>query len=74
MENVNAFHLLGEPWEWKTSGAKVIFKNKLNGGRPSGVVVKFVCSASAAHGSPVQIPGVDKRTMHQAMLWQVSHI
>ena len=29
-------------------------KNENFGGWPSGVVVKFVCSASAAHGSRVQ--------------------
>ena len=28
-------------------------------GLPSGTVVKFACSASAARGSPVQIPGAD---------------
>ena len=40
------------------------------GGRPSGVVVKFAHSASAALGSRVRIPGMDVRTVHQAMLWQ----
>ena len=39
-------------------------------GWPGGVVVKFVCSALAAQGSRVQIPGVDLHTTHQAMLWQ----
>ena len=29
------------------------------GGRPGGAAVKFARSASAAWGSPVQIPGVD---------------
>ena len=28
-------------------------------GRPGGAAVKFACSASAARGSPVQIPGAD---------------
>ena len=38
------------------------------GGWPSGVVVKFAHSALAARGSQVQIPGVDLRLAHQAML------
>ena len=29
------------------------------GSRPSGAAVKFACSASAALGSPVRIPGTD---------------
>ena len=33
-------------------------------------VVEFVCSASVAQGSQVQIPGVDLYTAHQAILWQ----
>ena len=39
-------------------------------GRPAGVVVQFSCSASAARGSQVWIPGIDLHTTHQAMLWQ----
>ena len=39
------------------------------GGQASGIVVKVVCSASAAQGSQVQIPGTDPYTAHQAMLW-----
>ena len=38
-------------------------------GWPSGVVVKFVCLASAARHSWVQIPGTDIHITHQAMLW-----
>ena len=38
-------------------------------GRPGGAVVKFMCSASAARGSQVQIPDVDLHTTHQAKLW-----
>ena len=38
-------------------------------GWPGGVVVNFVCPASAALGSQVQILGVDLHTAHQAMLW-----
>ena len=41
---------------------------------PHGQVVKFMHSASAARGSPVQILGTDLHTAHQAMLWQVFHI
>ena len=48
-------------------------KNKYQG-QPDGVVVRFVCSASAAWGSPVEVPGVDLCTTHQAMLWQAYHI
>ena len=33
-------------------------------------MVKFVCSALAAWGVRVQIPGVDLHIAHQAMLWQ----
>ena len=36
--------------------------------------VKSTCSALAAQGSPVRIPGVDIRTAYRAMLWQGSHI
>ncbi|XP_058403315.1 5-phosphohydroxy-L-lysine phospho-lyase isoform X2 [Diceros bicornis minor] len=43
-------------------------------GRPCGVVVKFTHSASAARGSQVWIPGADRCTTCQAMLWQASHI
>ena len=50
------------------------FKTYLFRGWPSGIVVKFVCSASAAQGSRVQILGMDLHTTHQAMLWQMSHI
>ena len=39
-------------------------------GQPCGTVVKFVCSASAAQGSWLRIPGTDIHTVHQAMLWQ----
>ena len=35
-----------------------------------GIVVGFPCSASAAQGSQVQIPGVDLHTVHQATLRQ----
>ena len=37
---------------------------------PSGVVVKFVCSASAAQASQVWILGADLHISHQAMLWR----
>ena len=37
--------------------------------RPSGEVVKFACSASAAWGSRVQILGMDLHSVHQVMLW-----
>ena len=37
-------------------------------------VIKSACSASAAWGSPIRIPGADLRTTWQAMLWQASHI
>ena len=43
-------------------------------GQPGGAAVKFTRPASAAWGSPVQIPGADLCTACQAMLWQVSHI
>ena len=39
-----------------TSG---IQKLNSSGGQPSGAAVKFACSASAAWGSPVRIPGAD---------------
>ena len=39
------------------------------GGQPSGVVFNFMCSASAAQGSQVQILGMNLHTTHQAMLW-----
>ena len=38
-------------------------------GQPSGVMVEFTCSAWAAQGLQVQIPGADLCTAHQAMLW-----
>ena len=41
-----------------------------NRGWPGGIVIKFVCFASAAQGLRVQIPGTDLHTTHQAMLWQ----
>ena len=43
-------------------------------GLPSGILVKFKYSASAARGSPVQILGADLRTAYQAMLWQASYV
>ena len=46
------------------------FSKKKLWGRPAGVEVKFACSASAAQGSQVQIPGADLQTAHQAILWQ----
>ena len=49
-------------------------KKFIRWGQPSGAAVKFACSASAAWGSLVQIPGVDLHTACQAMLWQASHM
>ena len=43
-------------------------------GLPGGVEVKFACSASAAPGLQVWIPGADLCTAYQAMLWQASYI
>ena len=40
----------------------------LYGGQRGGVVVKFVWSTLAAHGSRVRILGADLHTVHQAML------
>ena len=37
-------------------------------GHPSGVVVKFICSALAARGSMVWILSTDPHTAHQAIL------
>ena len=37
-----------------------------------GIVVKFICSASAAQGLRVWILGVDLCTAYQAVLWQHS--
>ena len=45
-----------------------------SGGWLGSVAVKFLCSALAAHGSQVGIPGVDVRPNHQALLWQASHM
>ena len=43
-------------------------------GQPGGIFVKFTCSASAAWGSWVPIPGVVLCTAHQAMLrWHPTH-
>ena len=42
-------------------------KNRF-GGQPSGIVVKFTRSASAAQSLQVQILGMDLYTAHQAML------
>ena len=33
-------------------------------GQPSGIAVKFACSASAAHGLPVWILGMDLCTIY----------
>ena len=52
---------------WRGQVAKT--KNPV-GGWPNGIVVKFAHSASAAWGSPVQIPDADIHTLHQATLWQ----
>ena len=41
-------------------------------GWPGGMVVAFVCSASAAWDLPVGIAGVDLGTVYQVMLWQAS--
>ena len=37
--------------------------------QPGGVVVKFMCSTSAAQGSQVQIPGTDLAPLVKPMLW-----
>ena len=47
----------------------ILFKEWCMGGWPGGIVVKFAHSASAAQGSWVWIPGVDRHTAQQAMLW-----
>ena len=44
------------------------------GSQTGGVVVKFVCSASAAQGSWVWIPGMDLHTAHQTHAVAASHI
>ena len=51
-------------------------KHKLNAlkvfsswGQPSGIVVEFTHSASAAWALPIQILGADLHTAHQVMLW-----
>ena len=44
-------------------------KNKHYGDWPSGIVVKFVCSALVAWGLQVRILDVDLHIAHQAMLW-----
>ena len=43
-------------------------------GRLGGIVVKLVCSASAARGSWVRTLGTDLHIAHQAMPWVASHI
>ena len=48
----------------------VKLKNVCLGDQPSGAAVKCACSASAAQGSPVWIPGANLHTTHQAMLWR----
>lgn len=52
------------------SGEKKEGKKKKMGGRVCGVVVGFTGSASAAHGLPVRILGMDLSTAFRAMLWQ----
>ena len=53
---------------------RVLLKYMENRGWHGGIEVKFACSASAAQGSLVRIPGMDLRTTYQAFLWQASHI
>ena len=62
-QNKNLAWIIYKTNEWKTD------KNRTSG-QPSGVVVKFAHSASAAQGSLVQMPGADLHTAHQDMLWQ----
>ena len=52
----------------KDTKATIGFSKEEILGQTSGVVVKFACSASAAWGSQVQIPGTHLHTAHQAML------
>ena len=42
-------------------------KRKLRG-CPSGIMVKFTCSASATQGLQLQVPGTDLCISHQALL------
>ena len=37
---------------------------------PSGIVIKFICSASAARDLLVWMLGMDLHNIHQVMLWQ----
>ena len=53
---------------------KILIKKSTLRGWPRGVAVKFLHSALAARGLPVQIPGTDLCTAPQAMLWQAPHI
>ena len=48
---------------------KFFIKKLEKRGQPSGVVFKFMCSASVTQGSQVWILGVDVHIPHQAMLW-----
>ena len=57
---------------WETIMCKKQFgdKNRQDRSQPSGLVVKFACSASATWGSWVQIPGAHLRADHQTVLWR----
>ena len=48
------------------------YQNLFPGGQPSGIVVMFTRSASAAWGLQVWILGMDIYTTHPAMLWWYS--
>ena len=50
-------------------GYLIDISNNMSRGQPSGIVVKYTCSASAAQGSQVRIPGMDLHTAHQTKLW-----
>ena len=66
--------LLGESRANRHGNWNYLTQKESLGAWPGGIVVNFVCPASVAQGSPVQIPGVDLRTAYQAMLWLASHI
>ena len=67
--------MFGQNKRIKVDQIKKIFLSKFHyWGQPGGAAVKFVHSVSVAQGSSVQIPGADLHSIHQAMLWQASHI
>ena len=70
LKAIEVYTSIGELFSYMNYMPIMLLQNNEKRGQPSGIVVRFTHSASAAQGLPVWIPGADLHTTYQPMLWQ----